>query len=101
KNHLACIQASPFHVLKQYGFGDLTAQLLQDVFQPVAVAYGHFHPGLRVRAPETVKDRGGSPGPRNSLWFVFARGERSEEHTSELQSPYDLVCRLLLEKKKA
>src|SRR5207248_8691127 len=27
-------------------------------------------------------------------------GARSEEHTSELQSPYDLVCRLLLEKKK-
>src|SRR5437867_4801837 len=26
-------------------------------------------------------------------------GFRSEEHTSELQSPYDLVCRLLLEKK--
>src|SRR5207248_10267250 len=35
---------------------------------------------------------------------VFIRGEarrRSEEHTSELQSPYDLVCRLLLEKKKS
>src|SRR6476646_1575865 len=27
-------------------------------------------------------------------------GERSEEHTSELQSHSDLVCRLLLEKKK-
>src|SRR3712207_7637263 len=27
-------------------------------------------------------------------------GERSEEHTSELQSPQYLVCRLLLEKKK-
>src|SRR5437762_9803343 len=27
-------------------------------------------------------------------------GERSEEHTSELQSPMYLVCRLLLEKKK-
>src|SRR6266705_378763 len=26
-------------------------------------------------------------------------GLRSEEHTSELQSPYDIVCRLLLEKK--
>src|SRR5207249_5591124 len=26
--------------------------------------------------------------------------ERSEEHTSELQSRFDLVCRLLLEKKK-
>src|SRR5438132_3188543 len=29
-----------------------------------------------------------------------ALGERSEEHTSELQSHSDLVCRLLLEKKK-
>src|SRR5207248_4250935 len=28
-----------------------------------------------------------------------ATDDRSEEHTSELQSPYDLVCRLLLEKK--
>src|SRR5437867_6613693 len=30
----------------------------------------------------------------------FERLVRSEEHTSELQSPYDLVCRLLREKKK-
>src|SRR5438876_6944239 len=29
-----------------------------------------------------------------------AQGDRSEEHTSELQSPVHLVCRLLLEKKK-
>src|SRR5207248_10936828 len=29
-----------------------------------------------------------------------AGGRRSEEHTSELQSPYDPVCRLLLEKKQ-
>src|SRR5207248_10111014 len=29
-----------------------------------------------------------------------SRSGKSEEHTSELQSPYDLVCRLLLEKKK-
>src|SRR5689334_24133633 len=29
-----------------------------------------------------------------------ARGRRSEEHTSELQSQFHLVCRLLLEKKK-
>src|SRR5207248_11496810 len=29
----------------------------------------------------------------------YRRWARSEEHTSELQSPYDLVCRLLLEKK--
>src|SRR5438094_5590456 len=32
--------------------------------------------------------------------FDLAFLHRSEEHTSELQSPYDLVCRLLLEKKK-
>src|SRR5258708_31008877 len=34
---------------------------------------------------------------------TFGEGEswRSEEHTSELQSPDHLVCRLLLEKKKA
>src|SRR5207249_10867551 len=30
---------------------------------------------------------------------VLVRGLRSEEHTSELQSRFDLVCRLLLEKK--
>src|SRR5256885_3568405 len=31
----------------------------------------------------------------------FTLEERSEEHTSELQSPCNLVCRLLLEKKKS
>src|SRR5437763_13408163 len=31
---------------------------------------------------------------------LFTGGTRSEEHTSELQSPMYLVCRLLLEKKK-
>src|SRR5207248_10705333 len=33
-------------------------------------------------------------------WCQAPMRRRSEEHTSELQSPYDLVCRLLLEKKK-
>src|SRR5437867_7204925 len=37
---------------------------------------------------------------RNGWRSVFMPRGRSEEHTSELQSPYDLVCRLLLEKKK-
>src|SRR5256885_11033496 len=40
---------------------------------------------------------GGSPGDSRSAGLP-ARG-RSEEHTSELQSPCNLVCRLLLEKK--
>src|SRR2546426_7675415 len=42
--------------------------------------------------------------PKGAIYFL-ARGPlpergRSEEHTSELQSPCNLVCRLLLEKKK-
>src|SRR5438094_7293521 len=32
--------------------------------------------------------------------WMNSNSARSEEHTSELQSPYDIVCRLLLEKKK-
>src|SRR5437867_10757253 len=37
---------------------------------------------------------------RTAIWLPLGLPARSEEHTSELQSPYDLVCRLLLEKKK-
>src|SRR5437867_9600114 len=37
------------------------------------------------------------PARSGHVWIRELR--RSEEHTSELQSPYDLVCRLLLEKK--
>src|SRR3989454_4918075 len=33
-------------------------------------------------------------------WMPFVAETRSEEHTSELQSPCNIVCRLLLEKKK-
>src|SRR5256885_11894277 len=42
-------------------------------------------------------------GPEHQLFRhapAIRHGERSEEHTSELQSPCNLVCRLLLEKKK-
>src|SRR5690348_18369049 len=42
--------------------------------------------------------------PRHLMFFKPRRRDptmgRSEEHTSELQSPVHLVCRLLLEKKK-
>src|SRR5256885_12954910 len=37
---------------------------------------------------------------RRALAGLARTGSRSEEHTSELQSPCNLVCRLLLEKKK-
>src|SRR3989454_6490416 len=38
--------------------------------------------------------------PPGATFGPGARDARSEEHTSELQSPCNLVCRLLLEKKK-
>src|SRR5699024_12742848 len=41
-----------------------------------------------------------SPQCRNMLKSFNILRHRSEEHTSELQSRFDLVCRLLLEKKK-
>src|SRR5256885_15557609 len=50
------------------------------------------------------RDRRGPPGsglrPAREGVSLVTRPGRSEEHTSELQSPCNLVCRLLLEKKK-
>src|SRR5258708_17415812 len=39
-------------------------------------------------------------GAERVVHEITGKGGRSEEHTSELQSPDHLVCRLLLEKKK-
>src|SRR5256885_12148664 len=43
----------------------------------------------------------GATQPRSSMVATSPAGPRSEEHTSELQSPCNLVCRLLLEKKNS
>src|SRR2546426_8512318 len=52
-------------------------------------------PTVELTSKSSIKRRApGSPRPRPP------DVERSEEHTSELQSPCNLVCRLLLEKKK-
>src|SRR5438552_10386890 len=54
--------------------------------------------------PYTVPDTKDMPARLDAvltvIYLVFNEGYRSEEHTSELQSPDHLVCRLLLEKKK-
>src|SRR5436190_6211720 len=51
-----------------------------------------------VSSEYAISTRPPSPAP---IWSASQRNEfRSEEHTSELQSHSDLVCRLLLEKKK-
>src|SRR2546426_7424823 len=60
----------------------------------VAQAAHHLtlHLGLDVGQPDELA--------LGRVGEVPLRGPRSEEHTSELQSPCNLVCRLLLEKKK-
>src|SRR5438309_8534922 len=61
---------------------------------------------VTVLAREWTGDRGGvircDPFHIGRLWrdWSFAANYRSEEHTSELQSQFQLVCRPLLEKKK-
>src|SRR2546427_7764561 len=70
------------------------------LFRSQARAERHLCPSRRSRPIRT-------PGPQRRLFPFFgwpargpARVGRSEEHTSELQSQSNLVCRLLLEKKK-
>src|SRR2546427_1914216 len=62
---------------------------------------------FRSRPPHRRDDRRAAHAPdqarpelRRALLSLRARVDRSEEHTSELQSQSNLVCRLLLEKKK-
>src|SRR5574340_1301609 len=71
-----------------------------------------FHAGLRHLFPELLESVARIIDPARMRYIAFSHFEsdecgglnrwleRSEEHTSELQSPKDLVCRLLLEKKK-
>src|SRR5207247_4543414 len=53
------------------------------------------------KTPERNRSRTqGRSGMSSALERIRQAARRSEEHTSELQSRVDLVCRLLLEKKK-
>src|SRR5438270_9253068 len=57
---------------------------------------GNLFPRRALRAPRRTRH----PQEGIPAEFFEEREERSEEHTSELQSQSNLVCRLLLEKKK-
>src|SRR2546426_7006050 len=70
------------YMAEMFSAADLeTMQLVRCAFDPG----GSFNPGKVFPSPRLCGDK---------------PGLRSEEHTSELQSPCNLVCRLLLEKKK-
>src|SRR5690348_17836283 len=69
-----------------------------------AAAAGHGRGESSATASRRGARRGHGRVPRPCApvpgFRLQVRGVRSEEHTSELQSPVHLVCRLLLEKKK-
>src|SRR5690349_23938674 len=69
---------------------------------PYTTLFRSRHPGFQQRGQLLVEHqelaRAEAPLPANRQ--PQRQGRRSEEHTSELQSRRDLVCRLLLEKKK-
>src|SRR2546429_9128534 len=60
------------------------------------IAIGHLQINLPVGRCRRIAKR----GRKNAANEFIVVEERSEEHTSELQSRLHLVCRLLLEKKK-
>src|SRR5690349_23652635 len=69
------------------------------LFRSLEAAVLLAHEIARGAALVAVRENGG--GARMDAELVLERDAiRSEEHTSELQSRRDLVCRLLLEKKK-
>src|SRR5256885_16751551 len=113
----AVADASNARVLQEYRFTDLTAatytredgrtlKIRAARFSDASGAFGAYTFYLRPDMnKEQIGDQGSSVGDR----VLFYRGHvlvdaqfsrRSEEHTSELQSPCNLVCRLLLENKK-
>src|SRR5574337_993768 len=82
---------------------DIQHNRREEVIQHVYDTYGRSHAAMvanviRYRPRSAVRDVGKALGLPETSLDRLAR--RSEEHTSELQSPLNLVCRLLLEKKK-
>src|SRR5437870_11718819 len=95
--HLRCLAVARFHDTSLFFFNDTPTSAiytlsLHDALPILVVAEterGLLGGGEAVRVVPNGVDLAG-----------FAYVERSEEHTSELQSRGHLVCRLLLEKKK-
>src|SRR6266496_5031186 len=79
---------------------------MTDAYTPFSLVFFFLmirRPPRSTLFPYTTLFRSLVPGPPEMQAVMRGPGgvlERSEEHTSELQSRRDLVCRLLLEKKK-
>src|SRR5699024_11877656 len=69
--------------------GEATAMYISRLVKPSGIRTTRIAHGLPVGGDLEYADE-----------VTLSKALRSEEHTSELQSRFDLVCRLLLEKKK-
>src|SRR3989454_3278603 len=94
-DHLVCVSAFFFFFL-------MIRRPPRSTLFPYTTLFRSHHDAMRDRrAGFEERPRRQHPKGDARLHVEHARAmERSEEHTSELQSPCNLVCRLLLEKKK-
>src|SRR5256885_10265003 len=92
------------HSLDHPGLSPKEYQIATEVFGRQKDFDPHLDSMVRVQAGRLrtkVTEYYASEGPDDQVMVELPKGTyRSEEHTSELQSPCNLVCRLLLEKKK-
>src|SRR5437762_4849495 len=94
---LKTLALQPMH---GWGIAQRIRQVSKDVLQ---VNQGALYPALhRLEQQGRIRAKWGESenNRRAKFYSLTPDGARSEEHTSELQSPMYLVCRLLLEKKK-
>src|SRR3989454_7094132 len=97
-SQLSCGQTITVRNFPLLGSGPILSRMWPKKLDTAAVSVGRVPSGacfgepVEEFDPRPVRNNIGDAQPR----FVL----RSEEHTSELQSPCNLVCRLLLEKKK-
>src|SRR2546430_11402510 len=91
----------PYTTLFRSGLVDLTSEVAE-VVERSGVATGLATIFIQHTSASLVVQENADPTVLKDLerWLAELAPERSEEHTSELQSQSKLVCRLLLEKKK-
>src|SRR6266403_3245114 len=87
---------------KQFSLSDQTIKIVKGLKRDVQ--FNYFGPQNEFRMARDTLDRYSGLSPKLRVTYIDPERKpqiaRSEEHTSELQSRRDLVCRLLLEKKK-
>src|SRR5438552_18907277 len=90
---LYAVYPAAFYSLFPFFFNDTATTEIYTLSLHDALPISYASPGGKSGGPIRTMKRPISAGTRRCA-------ARSEEHTSELQSPDHLVCRLLLEKKK-